>query len=83
MRADQDSFETAVAVRALQARHKVLSIALQKVLKLLTSEQASRCSESLRARVQELTSPALAVAIPEVDEATAGELSAMLSALVR
>ena len=83
MRADQDSFETAVALRALAARHEVLSIALQEALKLLTPEQASRCSVSLRARVQELTSPALAAAIPAVDEALAGELSVVLSALVR
>lgn len=83
MRADQDSFKTAVAVRALAARHEVLSIALQEALKLLTPEQANHCSESLRARMQELTSPALAVAIPEVDEAMAGELLAMFSALRR
>ena len=85
MRTDQDSFETAVAVRALAARHEVLSIALQEVLKLLTPEQASLCCESLRARVQVLTTSALAgaVAIPEVDEAMASELSAMLFALVR
>ena len=83
MKADQDSFKTAVAVRALAARHEVLSIALQEALKLLTPEQASRCRESLRARVQVLTSLSLAAAIPEVDEAMAGELSALLSALVR
>ena len=83
MKADQDSFETAVAVRALAARHEVLSIALQEALKLLTPEQASCCREWLRARVKVLTSLSLAAAIPEVDEAMAGELSAMLSALVR
>jgi hypothetical protein len=79
----QDSFEIAVAVRALAARHEVLSIALQEALKLLTPAQASRCNDSILARVAALTSPALAVAIPAVDEALAGELSAMLSALSR
>ena len=83
MKADQDSFETAVAVRALAARHEVLSIAIKEALKLLTPEQASRCGESIRTRVKELSSLSLAAAMAQVDEAMAGELSAMLSALVR
>lgn len=83
MRTDQDSFEIAVAVRALAARHEVLSMAVQEILKVLTPEQVTLCHDSIRARVQASTSPALAVTIPAVDEAVASELSAMLSALKR
>ena len=79
MRADQDSFEIAVAVRALAARHEVLSITLQEVIKQLSPEQANACGEALRARVQTLN--ALSQAIPAVDEAVSGELAAMLAAL--
>ena len=40
MAKDQDSFELAVAIQALTARHEVLSIALQEALRTMNRAQA-------------------------------------------
>jgi hypothetical protein len=76
----EDTFALAVAVQALAARQRVLSIALRHALAVLAVSQADR----VRARIIETIETDAAgpvMAIPEVDEATADELSGILSAL--
>ncbi len=81
MAKDQDSFELAVALQALSARHEVLSIALQEALRTLTKTQADQCAAAVRARVEALAGATLLLAVPQADEASLAELSAILDAL--
>lgn len=77
---DQDSFELALAVQTLAARVDVQGIALQEVLRVLSRPRAEQCATAIRARVAALAgSPSLL--IPQVDEAIAGELANLQSAL--
>ena len=81
MAKDQDSFELAVAIQALTARHEVLSIALQEALRTLTPDQADHCAAAIRSRVEALVAAAPTLAMPVADEALAQELSRFLGAL--
>ncbi len=81
MAKDQDTFELAVAIQALTARHEVLSIAVQESLRALSKAQADQCAAAIRARVQALATSAPLLAIPQADEAIAKELSAVLGVL--
>lgn len=83
MAKDQDSFELAVAIQALNARHEVLSIALQEALRVLSQEQAGQCAAAIRARVDALVGSTPSLAVPQTDEAWALEVSAILDALNR
>ena len=81
MAKDQDSFELAVAIQALTARHEVLSIALQEVLRTLSKAQAGQCAVAIRGRVADYIRDTPALAVPQADEAVASELSKVLFAL--
>lgn len=81
MAKDQDSFELAIAIQALTARHEVLSIALQESLRVMTKAQADQCTAAIRTRVQALAAAAPLMAIPQADEGIAQELAAVLSVL--
>lgn len=83
MAKDQDSFELAVAIQALTARHEVLTIAVQESLRTLSMGQADQCTAAIRARVQALATSAPLLAIPQADEAIAQELTAVLGVLER
>lgn len=80
---DQDTFELAIAIQAVTARHEVLSIALQEALRTLSKAQANQCAAAIRVRVQALAASAPLLAIPQADEAIAQELSAVLGVLER
>jgi len=77
----QDTFELAVAIQALAARHEVLTIAVQESLRAMDKTHADLCVAAIRARVQALAASAPLLAIPQADEAIAQELSAVLGAL--
>lgn len=81
MAKDQDAFELAVAIQALTARHEILSIALQEALRTMNKAQADQCSAAVRARVDALVGSTPLLAVPQADEASAVELSAILEAL--
>jgi vesicle coat complex subunit len=81
MAKDQDTFELAVAIQALTARHEVLTIAVQESLRALSKTQADQCAAAIRARVQGLAAAAPLMAIPQADAAIAHELSAVLGVL--
>lgn len=78
---DQDSFELAIAVQTLTGRMEVQSIALQEALRVLSRPQAEQCAAAIRARVAALAGSPSLMMLPEVDEAVAGELSNLQSAL--
>ena len=77
----RDSFDLAVAIHSPAARHEVLTIAVQEVLRTLSAHQAKECSAAIRARVDALTTETLVLSVPQTDEALAQELSAVLLAL--
>jgi len=81
MAKDQDTFELAVAIQALTARHEVLTIAVQESLRAMSKAQADQCAAAIRTRVQALAAAAPLLAIPQADEAIAQELSAVLGVL--
>ncbi len=81
MAKDQDTFELAVAIQALTARHEVLTIAVQESMRMLRKAQADQCAEAIRTRVLALATVAPLMAIPQADEAIAKELSAVLGVL--
>jgi hypothetical protein len=81
MAKDQDTFELAVAIQTLTARHEVLTIAVQESLRTLSEDQANQCTAAIRARVEALAASAPLLAIPQADEAIAQELAAVLGAL--
>ncbi len=81
MAKDQDSFELAVAIQALTARHEVLSIALQEALRTFSKSQADQCAVAIRGRVADYVRDSPALTVPQADEAVANELSKVLLAL--
>jgi hypothetical protein len=76
-----DTVQLALVVQSLAARQQVLSITVHELLRLLPGHEASACAHAVSERVGELVSGSTATCVPQIDEAVAQELAAVLAAL--